>query len=70
MEVKHCYSLGFEVFPKGLCVKDLLTSLWPYWEVVDPLAVGLSGRKLGHWWHALEGDIETLASSLFTSWPL
>jgi hypothetical protein len=29
----------------------------------NPEEVGPSGRKLGHWWYALEGDIGTPAPS-------
>lgn len=39
--------------------------LWCYWEVVEPLVGGASGRKWGHWGCALE-DIEILA--LLPAW--
>jgi hypothetical protein len=50
--------------PKGSCVKDLVTNLWYYWEVVEPLE-GIVG---GHWVSgsvgaSLEWDIETLVDA-------
>lgn len=48
----------FGYVPKGLCLKDLATSLQHCWEIVEPLIkVGPRERRLGHWGHALEDDI-------------
>jgi hypothetical protein len=48
------------MFPN--CAEGLVARLWCYWEVVEPLGMQLSGRKLGHW--ALEGDIWSPSSYL------
>jgi hypothetical protein len=42
---------------------------WCYWEVVEALRSGPSGRKLGHWGCALERDIETSDSVFPSSFP-
>lgn len=48
--------------PKSPYDKGLVVSLWPYWEKVGPVKKGvLSGNKLGHWRHDLEGKIGTLS---------
>jgi hypothetical protein len=53
--------------PKGLYAKGMVPSPWYYWEVVEPLEVVHSRRKLGHWESALEGAIgsRALLDSLF-----
>jgi hypothetical protein len=39
LQPRLCYDLH-KVFPKGRCVKDLVTSLWRYWKVVELLRSG------------------------------
>jgi hypothetical protein len=53
-----------EMSLKGSCAEGLVPSPWHYWEVVGP-----SGRKLGHWRHALERDIGTLPLFFFLCFP-
>lgn len=39
---------GSYVSPKGLCTKDLEPSLWPYWNMVEPLIRGeASSEEVG-----------------------
>lgn len=52
----HNHIFG-ETFPKELCIKGLVPSLWWNWTVVEPLRGGICGRKLGHLGCALVGDI-------------
>lgn len=44
----------------------LVSSLWCYWEAVEPFRGGPSGRKSDHWGHTCEKGIRTTASSCFS----
>lgn len=34
------------MFPKDSCVENLISSLWCYWEVVEPLGGGIKGQEI------------------------
>lgn len=58
------------MWPKDLYIKDLVISLWHFWEIVKLLGVGTLWKKLGHWEHDFERDFGTpVLSCLFLCFP-